>query len=361
MSKKIPYWEPVIDQKDYKSLSKVFKQNFVNQGPLNERFENKIKKIFDTKYVVTTNNCTTSIFLALKGIKLNYNDEVVVPNLTWIAVANAVKLAGGKVVLCDVNDKDYNLDFEKLKKIINKKTKAVIYVHNSGRSGDIRKISNFLKRKKIILIEDAAEAFYSKYKNSYLGTFGDFGCFSFTPNKLITCGQGGLVICKSKKSYDFINMFKNQGVYGKVFKGNNKIQFPGFNFKFSDLQSSLCLSQMNKVSKRIKRLNRNFKLYLDNLKGVKHTKIIKTDLKKGNLPLWVDCYTNKKKLLIDELKKNQIGYRDYWIPISSQKGYKNKNKFKVSSIAKKNLLWLPSSYTLNDNDVIKVCNLIKNL
>ena len=147
MSEKIPYWEPIIDNKDYKGLKQVFAKNFVNQGPLNERFENKIKKIFDTKYVVTTNNCTTSIFLALKATKLNYNDEVVVPNLTWIAVANAVKLAGGKVVLCDVNDKDYNLDFEKLKKIINKKTKAVIYVHNSGRSGDIRKISNFLKEK----------------------------------------------------------------------------------------------------------------------------------------------------------------------------------------------------------------------
>lgn len=298
MTKKIPYWEPVIDEKDYKGLNKVFNKNFVNQGPLNEVFENKIKKNFRAKYAVTTNNCTASIFMALKAIDLRPSDEVIIPNLTWIAVANATKLAGGKVILCDVDKKNFNIDFTLLKKLINKKTKAVIYVHNSGRSGNIAEIANYLRRKKISLIEDAAEGFYSKYKNKFLGTYGDFGCYSFTPNKLITCGQGGLVICKSRKYFDFIRKFKNQGISGKVFRGNNRIDFPGFNFKFSDLQASVCLSQMGKLKKRISRLLRNYKLYNQYLKNVSHTKIINTNIFAGNIPLWVDCYTTKKKKII---------------------------------------------------------------
>ena len=361
MSKKIPYWEPIIDQKDYKSLSKVFKQNFVNQGPLNEVFENKIKKNFRTKYAVTTNNCTTSIFMALKAIDLRSNDEVIIPNLTWIAVANATKLAGGKVILCDVDKDNFNLDFGLLKKLINKRTKAVIYVHNSGRSGNIYEIAKFLKKKNIFLIEDVAEGFYSKYKKKFLGTYGDFGCYSFTPNKLITCGQGGLIICKKREHFNFIKKFKNQGVSGKVFRGNNKIDFPGFNFKFSDLQASVCLSQMGKLKKRISRLLRNYKLYNQYLKNVSHTKIIHTDILNGNIPLWVDCYTTKKKKLLAEFRKNKIGYRDYWTPISSQRGFINKKKFYITQNSIDKLIWLPSSYTLTDFDVIKVCKIIKNL
>jgi dTDP-4-amino-4,6-dideoxygalactose transaminase len=359
--KKIPYWEPVIDNYDYKKLNLIFKNNFVNQGPVSNSFEDKIKKLFNIKYSKTTNNCTTAIFLALKAINLKHNDEVVIPNITWIAVANAVKLTDAKVVLCDVSEKDYNLDFESLKKSINKKTKAVIYVHNSGRSGDIKKISSYLKKKNIILIEDAAEAFYSKSNNIFLGTYGDFGCYSFTPNKLITCGQGGMLVCKNKKFYNFIKNFKNQGIDGHVFKGNNKIQFPGFNFKFSDLQASLCLSQMKKIKKRIFRLKRNYKLYLKNLKNITHTQIIKTNVDNGNVPLWVYCISEKKKEIISLFKKNNIGYRDYWLPISSQNGYKTKKIFNVSENQVNKLFWLPSSYTLKDNDVIKVCKLIKNL
>ena len=121
-NKKIPYWKPVIDLDDYKELNNIFKNNYVNQGPISNNFENKIKKIFNTKYSITTNNCTTAIYLALKSINLKHNDEVLIPNITWIAVANAVKLVGAKVVVCDVSEKDYNLDFEALKKSITKIT-----------------------------------------------------------------------------------------------------------------------------------------------------------------------------------------------------------------------------------------------
>ena len=144
--------------------------------------------------------------------------------------------------MCDVDEDNFNLDFDLLKKLINKRTKAVIYVHNSGRSGNIYEIAKFLKKKNIFLIEDVAEGFYSKYKNKFLGTYGDFGCYSFTPNKLITCGQGGLIICKKLENFNFIKKFKNQGVSGKVFRGNNKIDFPGFNFSLAIYSFSLFVS-----------------------------------------------------------------------------------------------------------------------
>ena len=176
-------------------------------------------------------------------------DEVLVPNITFPATANAVKLTGAKVVLVDVNKNDLLINIDDLKKIT-RKTKAIIPVHVSGRGGNILELIKFAKSKRIKVIEDAAEALTSKSGSRFLGTFGDAGCFSFAPNKIITTGQGGIIVTKDKKIFDSLKKLKDQGRVGMTTGGEDKYSTIGYNFKFTNLQGALGLSQLSNLKKK---------------------------------------------------------------------------------------------------------------
>ena len=165
--------------------------------------------------VIMTSSGTSAIYLALRSLKIsNKTDEVIVPNITYVATLNAIKLTGAKPVIIDVDYENSLMSLEDLKKI-NKNTKAIIFVHISGRSGNFKKILA-LAKEKIKLIEDAAEAFGSKLDKRNLGTLGDLGCFSFTPTKIITSAQGGAVVTKNKKLANTIRILKDQGRTKKI-------------------------------------------------------------------------------------------------------------------------------------------------
>ena len=180
---KISWWEPEVGKKEIEYLKKVIKINYTNEGYFVRKLENDIKKKFGSKFAVATTSGTSALFLALKAFGVQKGDEVIVPNITFVATANAVKLTGAKVVLVDVDKNNLSIDITSLKKSITKKTKAIIPVHISGRSGNLLNVLKFAKKKKIKIIEDAAEAMFSKYKKKYLGTYGDIGGFSFYGNK----------------------------------------------------------------------------------------------------------------------------------------------------------------------------------
>ena len=161
--KKILFSQPVINTKSsLEILNKALTKNFPNEGPLTDFFENQIKKILNVKYAISVTSGTTALYLALKTNDINYGDEVIIPNITFPATANAVNMAGAKVVLCDVSKDNLLINIESLRKSITKKTKAIIPVHISGRGSNIIEILQVAKKHKIKVIEDAAEAFGSK-------------------------------------------------------------------------------------------------------------------------------------------------------------------------------------------------------
>ena len=327
MQKIINFSNPIIDSKDALNIvNKVFDNNWPNEGKLTKLFENKIKKILDVKYAVATTSGTAALFLALKSIGIKKNDEVVVPNITFPATANAVKMVGAKVVLVDIDPETLLIDFKSLNNVITKKTKAVIPVHISGRGGNIEKLIKICKIKNIKVVEDAAEAFGSKFKTKSLGTFGECGCFSFAPNKIITTGQGGLVVTNRKKIYEKLKIYKNQGRKGVTTGGEDTYKDWGFNFKFSDMQAALGLSQLKKFNIRKKKLILIYKNYKNNLIQNKNIKMFNFDYKEGELPLWIDIFCLKRNLLFNYLKKNKIICRFYWYPINSIISYKEKKK-----------------------------------
>jgi perosamine synthetase len=205
----VSFISPKINHKEVGLIIKEsLKAGLPNEGYLTKIFEKKISKIINVKHVIATTSGTISLFLALKSLDVKDKDEVLIPNITFAATANAVTLTGAKPVLVDVNKDNILIDINQLKKKISKKTKAIIAVHVSGRGSNIEELKKISKKYKIKLIEDAAEAFISKSHKKYLGTFGDLGCFSFSPPKIITTGQGGVIVTNNTKLFKKILRIK---------------------------------------------------------------------------------------------------------------------------------------------------------
>ena len=357
---KILLAEPVIKSKDTILLmKKVLSANFPNEGKFARSFESKISKLLKVKYVTVTTSGTISIFLALKAVDIKKNDEVIIPNMTFPATANAVELTGAKPILVDVDRKNLLIDEKDLLKKISKKTKAIVPVHLSGRGSNIKNILKIAKRKKLYVIEDAAEAFMSKNGNKYLGTFGNAGCFSFAPNKIITTGQGGAVVTNNKLIHKKILRLKDQGRVGITTGGEDNYVSIGYNFKFTNLQSALGLPQLKNIKQRVAILKNHYKFYKKHLIQNKKFKLIGFNLKKGECPLWTDIYCSKRNKLFKFLRKQGINCRYFWHPINTCMPYKQSfTNLKNSKILNRKLMWLPSSLNLSKKDLTKICNKI---
>ena len=360
--KNINFWNTEIDKNTYQNQKKVFLANFPNEGKFTNKFEKKISKLLNAKYCIATPNCTLSLYMVLKYLNLKKTDEVIVPNLTFPATANAVVMAGAKVVLCDINKNTLNIDTKDLKNKISSKTKAVIPVHVSGRACDFKEIKKICKKKKLFILEDAAEAFYSKYNNNFLGVIGDAGCFSLSPNKIFTSGQGGLIVTNNKKLFLFLKMFKNQGRYGAVTGGDDFYHINGGNFKFPNILSGIAMDELRHLKRRRKQLIKIYKFYHKNFKGNKNIKILPFKVDKGEFPLWVDAICKKRNDLVNYLESKNIFCRKFWKPLNKLKSFKsfNRKRFKNSDLLSDSLLWLPSAFNLTNSDLKIIVREIHN-
>lgn len=352
---------PKIEKEDYEFIHKALDANYVNEGKLVSQFENKIANLLNVKYAIAVTSGTMAIFLALKSAGIGYGDEVIIPDITFIATANAVNLCGAKPVLTDVNPLNLNINIEAIKRVLTSRTKAIIPVHVSGRAADMESILKIAKKNNLYVIEDAAEAFTSKHKEKYLGTFGDAGCFSFSSNKTISTGQGGMLVTNNEEIYNRAVALKDQGRYSRGTGGNDIHNTIGYNFKLTDLQAALGLGQIVHLEERRKRMQKNYQLYAENLHRVKKIFIFKTDIKNGELPQWTDALTKQRDELCEYLKKQNIDCRKYWFPIHKQLAYKLPDKNFTNSVnLSPKALWLPSAFTLKDEDILTVCEKITN-
>ncbi len=361
MSKKVQWWVPRMGTKETIFINRAIKADFINDGPLTAEFEQRIASLLRVEYAVAVTSGTAALFLSLKGLGIGAGDEVIVPDITFIATANAVEMCGAKVVLVDIDSQELTMSIDAFRRAITKKTKAVIPVHVSGRPADMDGLNSIAQKNGIVVIEDAAEALASQYKGHYLGTLGKAGCFSFSPNKTITTGQGGMIVTSDRRLYGRLRELKDQGRLVRGTGGDDLHNSIGYNFKFTDLQAAVGLGQLTYMQSRIKRMRRNYQLYVENLQGIQGITVFDVNIQKGEVPQWVDVVAEERDSLVDYLKRKDIYCRKYWFPLHTQIPYKRQDKsFPQSIRLSRKLLWLPSAFTLSDNDVVKVSNQIKN-
>ena len=355
-----------MDNKEKKELISVINSGWFTEASKTRQFEKMFADFVGAKYAIAVTSGTTALYLGLKAIGIVADDEVIVPDLTFVASPNAVKQVGAKPVLVDIEPNSLNIDITKLKSLITKRTKAIMPVDFNGRSANILRLKEFACENNLILIEDACHAIGSYYENKHMGTLSDVAAFSFSTPKIITTGQGGMIITNNKKINDRCLALKD---FGRDINTKQNMQKAfhhteiGYNFKFTEFQAAVGIAQLKKLKGRIRLKKSMLRLYMDLLAPIKQVQFIKTDLK--NITPWmIDILLKSKKQknnLITFLNKRKIEARIFYPPIHSLRPYReHDNKYKVASDISGRGLWLPSSVSLNEKQIKRVCNEITN-
>jgi perosamine synthetase len=357
----IPQMIPWIDAEDALAVNDyMLSGGFITEFSVNANFESEIAKKTGSQFCVTTPNGTLSLSLALMALGVGPGDEVIVPNYTMIATANSVKLTGATPVFVDIELETLWIDYLKISNKVTNKTKAIIVVAANGRypAYGIEKIVETCKKFKLFLIEDAAQSLGSLYPDGrHIGTVGDFGSFSFSAPKIITTGQGGCLVTNDPELYLKICKIKD---FGRERGGIDIHDRLGYNFKFTDLQAALGMSQINKLDKRIELKKKIYELYKKRLEDISSLRFILNDIN-FTTPWFFEVITDKRNLLHDQLLSRGIKTRKMYPPINEQKAYELNGTFPNSKLIGEQGLWLPSYTQISEDDIETVCKEIRKV
>ena len=312
-----------------------------------QEFEQMIAQYVGSKHAVVVTSGTAALFCALASCGIGPGDEVIVPDFTMIATANAVLLAGAKPVFVDVSPANLCMDLEAAERAITNRTRAILLVSLNGRAPDMHRAMDLARSRSLKLIEDAAQSLGSLHRDKHLGTFGAAGIFSFSPMKIITTGQGGAVVTDNADTAGQIRRFKD---FGRARGGIDFHDSIGYNFKFTDLQAVIGIEQMKKLEWRVRRKKEMFAFYRSELKGVPGVQFIDTDLSETT-PAFIDILVDNRESLASHLSNQGIKTRPFYPPVHSQPAYGLRGSYPVTEDAAARGLWLPSSAFLTDDDI----------
>ena len=355
-----------MDNDEKKELNSVIASGWFTEAAKTRQFEKMVADFVGVKYACAVTSGTAALYVGLKALGIGRGDEVIVPDLTFVASPNAIEAVGAKPILVDIEQDSLNIDLKKIKQSITKRTRAIMPVDFNGRAVDIKNITELANQHNLSLIEDAAHGLGCFYGKKHVGTMSDIGIFSFSTPKIITTGQGGMIVTNDKKLYEKCKAVKDFGRKSGT-KQNMRMAFEhptiGYNFKFTEFQAAIGVAQMKKLKKRMIVKKKMFRIYEESLSKLSSVKFIKTDLSRTT-PWMIDILVDSKKkrdALIKHLEKNHIETRIFYPPIHRLSPYKNKDiKFEITSKISDRGIWLPSSVTLKENDVKYVCKKIKN-
>lgn len=354
----IAWFGPHLTGREIERLRDVLDRQYINDGPLAREFERRVSAVAGTRHAVAVTSGTAAISLALMAAGVGPGDEVLVPDLTFAATANAVRMAGADVKLVDVERVRFGIDPGGVKATIGPRTRALITVDVNGRGADYGQLEKICRDAGLVLICDAAEGLGSRYAGRPLGSFGLAGCFSFSANKTITAGQGGIVTTNDDALHDRLRELKDQGRRHGGTGGDDLHPVIGFNFKFTDLQAAVALSQLDELEKRLAAAVRRDNLYgerLANQPGL----TLPPFSEPGEVRQWTDVLLENRATVCAALDEAKIGQRAFWLPLHRQAPYAaDAKKFPNSADISRRGLWLASRFDLADTDFDRISSVI---
>lgn len=374
MKKNIPYGYQWIDKEDIKEVVKVLKSDWITQGPKVEKFEKAVAKYCGVKYAVAVSSGTAALHAAYSVAEIGPGDEVITTPLTFAATANAIVFCGGKPIFADIKADTLNIDPKAIEKKITKRTKAIAPVDFAGQPCDYNEIKKIAKKYKLLIIEDAAHSLGSEYMGKKVGSIADMTILSFHPVKTITTGEGGMILTGDKNFYEKLKVFRHHGIIKKPEKGRwyYEIENPGYNFRITDIQCALGMSQLKKIKNFIKIRRKIATQYDKSFKDVKE--IITPTEKKYVKAAWhiyiiqlrLDKLKAGRKKIFEELQKEGLGVQVHYIPLHLQPFYKKKFGYKIGDfpIAEKyyeRAITLPLFPKMTERDVKKVVKIVKKV
>lgn len=267
--------KPLLAKTEAQAAYDTIFSGWVTQGPKVQQFEQDFASYVGAKYAIAVSNCTTALHLAMIVAGVGPGDEVICPSFSFIATANAIAYTGATPVFADIDPKTYNIDPNDVVKRITPKTKAILIVHQVGMPSDIAKFKSICRQYHLKLIEDAACAVGSTYKNHLIGSHSDLVCFSFHPRKVITTGDGGMITTSKRSYYQRLQQLRQHGmsVNDRVRHNSSKViieQYTeiGYNYRMTDIQASVGIEQLKRLSWLVQERRKIAKKYYNGLKDI---------------------------------------------------------------------------------------------
>jgi len=370
--KNIPVAGPWITQKEIDYVTEAVSNAwYASANIFHERFERAFAEYLGTKFAIALPSCTSAIHLSLLAFNVGQGDEVIVPDATWIASAAPISYVGATPVFADVDPKTWCIDAKSFEQNITKKTKAIIPVDLYGNMPDMDAIIAVAKKHNIIIIEDAAEAIGSLYKNKKAGSFGNTGVFSFHGSKTLTTGEGGMLVTNDEAIYRRVLFLRDHGRQpGDSLFWNTEV---AYKYKMSSMQAALGLAQLERIDDLIDKKIEIFNWYKQELLACPEFEINFQASETRNT-YWMITIVVKESLglskehVMSELKKRHVDCRPFFYPLSSLPAYSHLSSTKVAqvkNVVSKRLgnygINLPSALSLTKEQVQYVCQQLKEV
>lgn len=357
---RIPVASPELSGNEMNYLVDAFLSSWISStGMYIESFEKKFAEFCDSKFAVSTSNGTSALHLALLALGIGKNDEIIVPDLTFAATINACLYVCATPKIVDIDPSSWCIDPVSIEKAITKQTKAIIPVHLYGQPCNMSAIMTIAKKHRLYVIEDCAEAHGATYKGRKVGSFGDIGCFSFYGNKVITTGEGGMCVTKSKRLSERMRLFKNHGMSVSKKYWHSVI---GCNYRMTNLQAAIGLAQMEHIADILQKRNMIEDAYRKILSDVPLVEFQRKDITGNKKITWlvsVLVKNKKRNRVMRMLQKNGIDVRPFFYPLSKMGIYKkyiisNSVSQKISNMG----INLPTNSSVTEEIIQKIRKLL---
>lgn len=373
--KKIPYGKQVIDERDIAAVCDVLRSDWLTTGPAVEEFERALSRYVGAEHGVAVSSGTAALHCAMHAVNIRKGDEVIVPTMTFAATANSIVFQGGIPVFADVIPDTFLVDPECVKKLITPKTKAIVAVDYAGQPCDYEALRSIADLNNLVLLADSCHALGAKYQDKYLGSLADITVFSFHPVKPITTGEGGMAVTDNDEYAKRMRLFRNHGI-STDFREREKqgswyyeMIDLGVNYRISDIQCALGISQLKKISFFLQRREYLASLYNDLLAGLQSVMplAVRNDIRHAwHLYVVKVSDADFRQILFNELRSVGIGVNVHYMPVHLHPYYLKNHATKkgLCPVAEKeyqHILSLPIWPGMDEENVCTVIKALKEL
>ncbi len=375
----LPYALPMLEDEEINEVVNSIRSNWISKGPKTIEFEKKFAQYVGAKHAVATNSCTAALHIALVTKGISIGDEVITTPMTFASTANTIVHTGAKPIFVDIDPVTYNIDVNKIEDKITNRTKAIIPVHYAGQSCDMDKILEIAKKYDLFVLEDAAHAVYTKYKDKMIGSIGDATAFSFYVTKNLCTAEGGMLTTNddefAKKARTISLHGMNKAAWNRYGKGNAwyyEILYPGFKYNMTDIQAAMGLHQLKKLENMQRIREEYVAMYNDSFKEMEE--IIEPKVIAKNRHAWHlyviqindQLLTIDRNKFIEELANANIGTSVHFIPVHLHPYYKEtygykKGDYPVAESIYERIVSLPLYPKMLKQDVEDVINAVKHI
>jgi len=378
-NKYIPLSKPFFGKEEKAAVAKAMDSGWVTLGPKTFEFEESFKKYVAAKYAVGVSSATAGLHLAMIVANIKKGDEIIAPTFTFAATINPALHLGAKPVLVDIKKDTFNIDTDLIEKKITKKTRAIVPVHYAGQTVNMDQVMSLARKYKLLVIEDAAHALGSKYKNKSAGSIGDMTVFSFHPIKNITTGDGGMVTTNNKSFDELMRLYRLHGMNKEAWKRLSKtgnwyyeITVPGYKYNMTDIAASIGIEQLKKLKIFNKKRKVLKDLYSKEFKEIPEITVpfVHKDSEHAwnlySILLDIESLKISRNDFIEELKKYNIGSSVYFMPLHLHPYYKKilgykKGDFPNAEWVYERILSIPLYPAMSTSDVLYVARTIKSI